>query len=593
MSFVKEFYNIYKEIIEFNQEYNQNKDSFKLEQIKGFNDINIPVFPLKLNPFLFNRLFSSLSTLLISENGNSVEIICNPEKKEINHIVLIKTDEEGNCIGLIHDPIPINIIQFDQLNDLDSLFDTLKTEILSKYYIDLGIIKIINQKVVEIAKEFREIDIRSGFSIAVSKWYTLIFNILENNWITTFPELPLYHFFKDLFKYYGNPGKFFESNLILKDFFNNKNFSLTLRGEDWYNTYIIQNSNGLTKFLTRPPYELGEIQSSDPKKWSVLLNKANIKYTEEFETETDFLIDFNWICEFLMDIFESTIPIDEERFKYLLQKFLYGIKEVETVWDSIPKSQFYDDFFRLRNRMGGLHISPRKISYWAIPELLIQGLKQNFGINSKIIVLLGQDKDNYNSKIESDANLIKRKPKELKNSIGIMLNIQQASIKSIKYIDSEEINNSIGKNNPNYSKLEKESEILYPMPSKKKSKNNQVNKIKKISSRDKKSNSQLAEENFRAYLKEIHLGLSNKYGFINNVIFINTDFINDILKIYTIDLNSKLKNVKNNLSIYNKIKKSNCFSMYPELPLYQYFKTQKTSDLIKKIAPLFFDFQEF
>jgi hypothetical protein len=92
MSYRGVFAKLWESILEFNKKYLTEAESLDEGKIKSLNDINIPLLPIKMNPYLFNRLFGIFSSIFIGENGNFIEITLDKSTDSITGITLIKSD---------------------------------------------------------------------------------------------------------------------------------------------------------------------------------------------------------------------------------------------------------------------------------------------------------------------------------------------------------------------------------------------------------------------------------------------------------------------------------------------------------------------
>ena len=106
MSFREKIESEWIEILEFNKKFNDNHEKYTDDVISKLEFVKIPFFPLKLNPYVFYKFNSIFSTLINGGNGNSIEIIYNAVNEEILDITLIKTDDNGNILEFINNPLP-------------------------------------------------------------------------------------------------------------------------------------------------------------------------------------------------------------------------------------------------------------------------------------------------------------------------------------------------------------------------------------------------------------------------------------------------------------------------------------------------------
>ncbi|MHA1729717.1 MAG: hypothetical protein ACTSWY_13450 [Promethearchaeota archaeon] len=594
------FKNTWKKILEFNNNYDRNRESYSIEQIKSLDNIELFFSTLKINPYILNRFISIFSFIINGDNANLVNIIHDPDDRKILSFTLIKSDEDGNYLEFI-DKSPSGLeLEYEQLSDMEILFDTIKSQVLKDQYVDIGIIKLINHNFLDSIKKLVDIDYieenMDYFEIIINL-FSLLFQGIKHNYIAVFPEPPLITFIKGVIRIFPKIGNLKD---LIRYLLPNENISLTFHGLDWYTSIIInstkknakdtENQKNPFNLEVRPAYEFGSVDITDLYAWNKLLNKIQRKYSMDFGTKVNYIVDLKWLADFLFDIFESGIPLDEKRFKYIIQKFLFGVKNIENIWDVSPKPLIFNETIRYILRIFGLHINPRKLSYWALPDLLFLALKKIFGIKYKILLLVGSEK--AENSLNSEETQIKE-PKqnnfeiksELIDSKGILISVENSKLTEIHDIGKEEINGILeivteNIEGMNIEGIRKETGIIYPKKKKEKG--------KKLSKR------LLAEYNFRSNLAMMHKKFGEEFGFISGVFFINRNYLRKIIKIYTIEINSKnpFKNLQA-LTILNRLKDFKSFCVYPELPFYQIIRKWGIFRLIKQINQIIFDFNEF
>ncbi|MFX0148690.1 MAG: hypothetical protein ACFE8E_13210, partial [Candidatus Hodarchaeota archaeon] len=113
-------------------------------------------------------------------------------------------------------------------------------------------------------------------------------------------------------------------------------------------------------------------------------------------------------------------PIKKENMKLILQKFIFGIRSYEIHWNLLPRPKIYNILIRFLIRLLGININFKKLSHWAIPDLLFNIFDTYFGLNSDILIVL------------TDRNIVISKT-------SLVLEIKNSSIKKVIPIDNSDI----------------------------------------------------------------------------------------------------------------------------------------------------------
>ena len=236
----------------------------------------------------------------------------------------------------------------------------------------------------------------------------------------------------------------------------------------------------------------------------------------------------------LTEISDQSANIKKENALLIVQKLLFGYRSFEKHWFLKPKPVIYDNLLRFLTRLFGFNVNLRKLSHWAIPELISTLLDSWFGLNSKILVFL--------TDIQQSKNL---------------------DLKNFNYL--EEVSENI---------------LLFEIENKTLVQINSINK-KELFNIDGEIES----------LESIRGNLSEKFGFLSNIIIIDRRLIQDLIKHLIFEQSkysplSKIKTLK-------MLKKRKFFYLFPELPPYKLLKKKSTISLIKLILPILIDKHEF
>ena len=254
---------------------------------------------------------------------------------------------------------------------------------------------------------------------------------------------------------------------------------------------------------------------------------------EKLNTENIYCIDQNIIISLLSDLIELTIPLKKENLKFLMQKILFGYRSFEKHWDMRPRPVVYNTLVRFILRFFSLNLNLRKLSHWAIPDLVFNCLDTNFGLNSKVLIIL-TDVDKYKK-----INFKKMDYLKTTTENAILLEIEESTL-------------------INLSPLKKEiifSDGIY----------NSLDLIRKK--------------------------VSEEFGCISSIIILDKSLIKNLMNNFIVEhakltLLLKLKTLK-------MLKKPQYFYIYPELPIYELIKRRGTMSLLKLLLPIVIDKHEF
>jgi len=114
---------------------------------------------------------------------------------------------------------------------------------------------------------------------------------------------------------------------------------------------------------------------------------------EDNKLESVISLDLNTVISFLSEIFEQKVPIETNQMKLLLQKFLFGLRSFDTHWKMYPLPKIFNVLIRYILRLFGFNINLRKLSHWNLPEFVFNLFNSNIGLNSKILILLTNDRN--------------------------------------------------------------------------------------------------------------------------------------------------------------------------------------------------------
>jgi hypothetical protein len=254
---------------------------------------------------------------------------------------------------------------------------------------------------------------------------------------------------------------------------------------------------------------------------------------ERLQTENAYLINQSDIISLLTDIINLPVKIRLEDLLLFLQKVLFAYRSYEKHWYVRPKPIIYNNLLRFLLRIFGFNLNLKKLSHWAIPDLISNLFESWFGLNSKVLLIIS-DIQRY---------------------------------KKLKF------------NNINY--LEKVSDyiLLFEIENKTLVKTNRINKEELFTDGEIKS------------LESIRKKLSEKHGFLSSIIIIDKFLLQNLIK-HFIFIHSEYAPLSK-IRTLKMLKKQKLFYIFPEIPLYKLIQKKGTVALLKLILPIIVDKHEF
>ncbi len=512
--------------------FNKNRDILEdPENVKEF--VRIPLSPISIHPNILYYFFEILYPKFINDQQNILDIIIHEvdKKKKILGLFLYKTKKAGIHETIESLPDKLFKIKSLEIERLDDIFSKVQSALLKEKNIQISSIRIFKKEAIDlINKHCEKIEEISLYEF-LNRIMDLIQKILEKDLFLIYPEPIIFHFLKSAIKLLNkirlsNFFKFIEE--ILPEF----NTSLLINGNKKKLIFLLQKTilksekSDLTlKFFT--PEELGiNLNGSDIK------NNLSI-IQEKLKTKKVYCLNQNDILSFISDLFELLLPITKENLKFLFQKALFGYRSFETHWDMVPRPTIYNNLVRFLIHLIGFNLNLKKISHWAIPEVIFNYIDFYFGLNSKILIIISDL--NRTKKIKGSQDNL------LKNSClhTFLLEFEDSTLGNIRVINKEKLFSDINSNS--------------------------LSSIRRASI-----------EKFGSPSAIIILDKFLLQSIIRNFIFNHSKF-SFIPKFKTLKL---LKNEK-------------YFTMYPEFPFYKLIKKKRSISLLKLFLPIIIDKFEF
>ncbi len=279
------------------------------------------------------------------------------------------------------------------------------------------------------------------------------------------------------------------------------------------------------------------INFSTPDELDINLNKLNIKDSlsliqKKLQSENTYYLNQNDLLSLVSDFIELSAPLKKGNIQFLLQKVLFGYRSFENHWDMIPRPKIYNTLIRFLIRLFGLNLNLKKISHWAIPDLIFNYIDFYIGLNSRILLII-TDQERYKSGKTSQERIFKTSCKHI-----LLLKFEESTLHHIKTISKEDL--FLG---------------MY-------------NSIESIKERTTK-----------------------KFGYTSAIIVIDKSLLQSMVKFFISD-NSKFS-LFPRFKTLKMFKNDKYFRMYPEFPFYTLIKKKRTIALIKLLLPILIDKHEF
>jgi len=514
-------------MLRFNSSINLG-DKFKITDRK----IRIPLTPIEVDPNLLYHLFEVLYPKFINDHNNILDIIISDDGKNVINIYLYETKKAG-----IHESIeklPEGIIKFHKkdLEDINKFYSRILDGLVKKKGIRVSSIRIFKEKAIEYINKYC-VDIEdSPFDILLSKGFDLIQNLFEQDLFIIYPEPNLFRYLKELITFLNGRRL---SNLfrliytLLPEF----NIAFILGAQDLMvilhlqKIEISKSDSPYLRIKLITPNELG-INTEDIKK-----NEVTELVRQQLQTDKAYYLNQIDIISLLTEIINLPVKLKEENLSLLLQKILFGFRSFENHWHLRPRPIVYKNLLRFLVRLIGFNLNLRKISHWAIPEFIFNIMRNNLGLNSKILLII------------SDITKFKK------------LNLS------------------------NFKYLEKVARYLFVIEIE----NNTLVQIHSVKRED------LIIEKEIESLESIRLRFSEKYGYLSNIIILDKLLLKNLIKNFMFE-HSKIA-PRSKIRTLKMLKKQKFFYMFPELPPYKLIKKKGSISLIKLLLPIIIDKHEF
>ncbi|MFX1600927.1 MAG: hypothetical protein ACFFB6_10055 [Promethearchaeota archaeon] len=523
----KKFKDNWTKILKFNSTRDILEDS---EKNKAY--VRLPLSPITINANLLYQFFELLYPKFINDQQNILDVIISDidKKNEILGLYLYKTKKAG--IYETIETLPDNLIRIKSIEfeKLDEIFNNVQNAIIKEKNIRISSIHIFRKEAIDLINKHCEKIEEISIHEFLERSMDLIEKIINQDLVLIYPEPIIIKFFRN-------------SITLLNKIHLKSLFTFIERVIPEFNLSLLIDGNGiklilsLQKKLSKSGKSHLAIRFLTPEELRINLSNSNIKdnlrlIQKKLKTENTYYIKQNDIISFVSDFIELAIPLKKDNVQFLLQKFLFGYRSFENNWNIVPRPRIYNNLVRFTIRLFGFNVNLRKLSHWAIPEVIFNYIDFYIGLNSRILLILTDITKTKNVKFSSKIFF------KSTYKFSLLLEFEQSTLKKIISINNEELFSG---------------------------KYNSLNSIK-----------EKIREKFGSPSAVIVLDEFLLQSIIKNFIFRHT-------KLAFFPRLKTLKMLKNEMYL----------TIHPEFPPYRLIKKKKTISLIKLVLPILIDKHEF
>jgi len=510
MSLNKIFKENWLKILDFNAKIKEKKD-FDKSQIK----VRIPITPLEIDLSLLYKLVSHIYPDFVNDKQNVLDIIISNDQKKIEKSYLHLTYKNGNHYQVKKIDQNNEFLKDQDLNNLGEIFNKFQNNLREKEGITISGIRIYTEKAIDKINS-----LTSNINIVDLKTYLInlchtFYNLINKNMLYIYPEPSFMTFLKHLVKFLN----FIDSSKIfisIYELFPEFNSGILFTQENLHFLVLIKKSTSNNKKNEKSIKDRSKINIKllDLEGIDYDFNTINQKtflkkLLKKFKIKSIYHFNFQQFLYYLNDLIESDIPFEQGRFSFLLQKLLYAYKSYEINWYSYPRPIIYNFFIKFFSRLVGYNVNLKKLSYWAIPELIINVQNSILGLLNKIIIIITDFKS-----IKIDKSKKQESLKETLSNAYLIITFN-GKLKNIQLLNKSDV----------------------------------------------------ISENQNNSLKNIRNETSSRFGYISSVISIDKSLIKLIIQNFL--LNQHRFNPFSNLITLRKFRNPRYFNLYPNRKILQ------------------------
>ncbi len=405
----EKFLNNWLKILNYNNKINESSEIDEITE-----KITIPFTPIDVNALLIYNFLKYLYPEIINDQQNVLDIIITNDKEKILDTILYETKEPG--VPISYEKLNTNIIKSRKFSteNLEESFFNIQKRVLKKKELRISHIRIFKEEFIEILNKYlTKLDDLSFHEFFISL-LEIIEKSIREKLLFISPKPNLLSFLEDFLQFFNH----FHLTTIFELLFRNisKGNCVVIFYSRVF-SFIVKLNMKSTKKVKNcikifNPRDL-EIEFDKLEKHEIL-KKVNMK----FKNNPTYLIEQGQILRILNELFEFEFPIQKEKLNLFLQKLLFQFRSFQSNWYRYPPPKTYRAFYRFFIRLFGFNYNLKKISHWAIPELLYKS-DLIFGMNSKIVLIL--------------SNLNPEKEPKKNNNVVILLKTENNAITNIYY----------------------------------------------------------------------------------------------------------------------------------------------------------------
>lgn len=491
--------------------------------------IRIPLTPIEVNPFILYHLFEVLYPKFINDHNNILDLVISDDGRKVKGLYFYETKKAG-----IHESVeklPHDIIRFHRhdLDDINKFYRRTLDGMIKKKNIKVSSIRIFKEKAIEAINQYC-IDVEeTPFNRLIVDGFDLIQSLLEQDSFIIHPEPTLIRYLKELISFLN--GKHLSSIFsLIYSFLPDFNLGFVLSSEKLTLVLHLQKLG-----VSKSELPFLRLKLTIPEELGIksdIVDKKEILrlVREQLQIEKVYLLNQIDIISLLTDFINTPVKLKGNHLNLLLQKVLFGLRSFENHWYLNPKPIIFNNLVRFLIRLFGYNLNLRKVSHWAIPEWFSEIARFNLGLNSKALLIISDVAKNKKLNVN---NVV------LAAKFLYMIELENDTVVHLYSLIKEDLN--IEKKHKSWESLRSE--------------------------------------------------LSEKFGFLSNIIIIDKVLLQNFIKNFIFEHNrigprSKMKTVK-------MFKNPKFFYIYPEIPLYKLIKKKGSLSLIKLFLPVIIDKHEF
>lgn len=347
---------------------------------KSLIKVRIPITPLEIDPALLYKLVSYIYPDFVNDKQHVLDIIISDDRKKIEKSYLHLTYKNGNHYKVKKIDLNNESLVDQDFKNFGVIFNKFQNNLREKEGITISGLRIYTEKAIDkinsLTSSINSIDLKTYLTNLCQIFY----NLINKNMLYIYPEPSFITFLKRLVRYLNfiDSSKIFTSIFeVLPEF----NSGIILAQENLYLLILIR------KFSSNLNIKLLDLEGFNYDFNAINKKTFLKKITKKFKLKSTYYFNFQQLLHFLNDLIESDFPFEQGRFSLLLQKLLYAYKSYEINWHSYPRPIIYNFFIKFFSRLVGYNVNLKKLSYWAIPELICNIHNSLLGLSNKIIII--------------------------------------------------------------------------------------------------------------------------------------------------------------------------------------------------------------